>query len=629
MSEGPNFEVPDGLLSKLTQWGVDLDAHWSTWRTEAREDYDMVAGRQWNPDAVAEMEEQNRIPVTFNRIETTIDAVSGAEIMGRQEVTYLPRTVQDTGVTDVLSQGAQWIRQSCDAEDEESEACRDALICGVGCTETRVSYDEELDGQIVIERVDPLQMSFDPSSRKANFADARYMRREIPMSEEAAEEEFPGSDPDGIDPTDTRQPTIVDPNVRYKNGTSDQTENEVKVCEWQWWEPVSVNRVAHPMSGEVVEVEDDELELITAEFPDVELQPVKQKRRIYYKCFVVGDRIYDHQKLDTDQFTYKAITGKRDRNKGTWYGLVRPMKDPQRFANKFFSSMLEQFIKGAKGGVMAEEGAVADQRQFENSWAQTDAITWVPNGSLQNNRIQEKPNQPLSPALPPMLEFSVSSIRDVTGVNLELLGMADRQQPGVLEHQRKQAAYGILSAFFNAFRRYRKIQGRLLLRMMQLYLPEGTLVRVVDEGESKYVPLAMSDQAQEYDVIVDEAPSSPNQKERVFAILTQFQGMLAEAPPEVLAEVIKYSPLPAALSEKLAKIITTPPLPDPMAQKQAELGMAGLQETVRKTGAEATAKEADARQTDAEAAKDLTEAMRNEAEAQLMNTVSNLGGENV
>ncbi len=629
MSEGPNFEIPEGLLSKLTQWGVELDAHWSPWRTEARVDYDMVAGRQWDEAAVAEMEEQNRIPVTFNRIETTIDAVSGAEIMGRQEVTYLPRTVEDTGVTDVLSQGAQWLRQSCDAEDEESEACRDTLICGIGCTETRVSYDEELDGQIVIERVDPLQMSWDASSRKANFADARYLRREIPMSRDEAEEEFPGSDPDGVDATDSRQPTIVDPQVRYKNGTVDQVENEVKVCEWQWWEAYSVNRIEHPETGEVIEVDDDGLEAIALEMPGVELQPVKQKRRAYYRCFVVGDRIYDHQEIEAGQFTYKAITGKRDRNKATWYGLVRPMRDPQRFANKFFSSMLEQFIKGAKGGVMAEEGAVADQRSFENSWAQTDAITWVPNGSLQNNRIQEKPNQPLSPALPPMLEFSVSSIRDVTGVNLELLGMADRQQPGVLEHQRKQAAYGILSAFFNAFRRYRKMQGRLMLRMMQLYLPEGTLMRVVDQGETKYVPFAMTTEAQEYDVIVDEAPSSPNQKERVFAILTQFQGMLAEAPPEVLAEVIKYSPLPAALAEKLAKIITTPPPPDPMAQQTAQLGMAGMQENVRKTASEATKNEALAQKSDAEAARDLTEAMRNEAEAQLMQTVNNLGGENV
>lgn len=628
MAEGPNFEEGGDLLAKLSKWKIDADAHWSGWATEAREDYDFVAGRQWAVDAIAEMEEQNRIPVTFNRIETTIDAVSGAEIMGRQEVTYLPRTVEDTGVNDVLNQGSQWLRQSCDAEDEESEGCRDVLICGIGVTETRVSYDEEEDGQLVVERCDPLQFRVDPSSRKANFADRRYQIRMIPMSRDQAEEEFPEvSNFDQPDSTESRQPTIVDPNVRYKNGESDDgADNEVEVCEFQWFETYDVHRIATPEAEEDIVLEADEFEALVERVGE-EPQHVKQKRRRYYKAFLIGGDVYGQEEIEVGDFTYSFMTGKRDRNKGTYYGLVRPMKDPQRYANKFFSSMLEQFIKGAKGGVMAEAGAVEDQRQFEDSWAQTDAITWVPNGSLSNNRIQEKPNQPISPALPPMLEFSISSIRDVTGVNLELLGMADRQQPGVLEHQRKQAAYGILSAFFNAFRRYRKIQGRLWLKMMQAYLPPDQLVRIVgDDGEAKYVPLALDPNNTRYDVVVDEAPSSPNQKERVFAILTQFQGMLADAPPEILAELIKYSPLPAALSEKLSKALMAPPPPDPMAQAQAQLGMQGMEQNVRKVASEATKNEAAAEKSDAEAARDLTEAMRNQAEADLMNTVTQISG---
>ena len=166
-----------------------------------------------------------------------------------------------------------------------------------------------------------------------------------------------------------------------------------------------------------------------------------------------------------------------------------------------------------------------------------------------------------------------------------------------------------------------------MLKMMQLYLPPDQLVRIVGEdGEAKYVPLALSDDAQEYDVIVDEAPSSPNQKERVFAILTQFQGVLGEASPEIIAELVKYSPLPASLSEKIVKILMTPPQPDPMAEKAAQVGMAQMEQSVRKTASEATKNEAQAQQSDAEAAKELTEAMRNDAEADLMQTVNNLAG---
>jgi hypothetical protein len=39
-----------------------------------------------------------------------------------------------------------------------------------------------------------------------------------------------------------------------------------------------------------------------------------------------------------------------------------------------------------------------------------------------------------------MQEFSISSIRDVTGVSVEMLGLADREQAASLEYQRRQSA---------------------------------------------------------------------------------------------------------------------------------------------------------------------------------------------
>ena len=54
----------------------------------ATECFDLVAGRQWTETETSEMEEKLRVPVTFNRIQPTIDAVAGAEIQGRQQIQY-------------------------------------------------------------------------------------------------------------------------------------------------------------------------------------------------------------------------------------------------------------------------------------------------------------------------------------------------------------------------------------------------------------------------------------------------------------------------------------------------------------------------------------------------------------
>lgn len=621
--QGPRFDDDsDELLSKTDEWDRLLDSHWSTWRTETREAYDFVAGRQWSTDEKAMFEEQNRIMATVNRIETTIDAVCGAEIMGRQEVTYLPRTVEDTGVNDVLSQGAQYVRQKCDAEDEESDAFRDCVICGIGWTESRPDYSEDLDGQIVIDRIDPMEMAVDPSSRKANFADARYIRREIKMSREEAEQAFPQvEDFDGVDGSDAREPTIVDPQVRYKNGDVEEAEDEVVIREYQWFDERPVLRAS--IEGQTVEVPEEAYEDLIA----LGVPVVRQKRRVYRKAFKAAGRMYDVQDLECGEFTYKAITGKRDRNKNTYYGLVRPMMDPQRFANTAYSAVINHYRDTSKGGIMVEAGVVEDARDFESSWAQADKVTWVDDGALagpNGPRFTAKPTSQMPSTLPMILQTAIEGVRDSTGVNLELLGMADRQQAGVLEHQRKQAAYGILSAFFNSIRRYRKMQGRLLLKLMKLYLPEGTLVRIVGEGgQGKYVPMAYTAGVQKYDVIVDESPSSPNQKERVFAILSAFQGMLKDAPPEILAEFVRYSPLPANVAEKIAGMMVAPP--DPAQQQQAmaaqQLQQAGAVAEVRKTESEAARNEADAQRTEIEAARDLTETMMRQAAADaLINT---------
>jgi hypothetical protein len=597
--QGPQFDAQatpatpddedDALLVRFAAWNSTLTAHWSTWRELTRDAYDFVSGDQWTPAEKAEMEGGGKIPVTFNLIDPVVSAVQGAEIQNRQQVQFYPRDVGDTGVSDVLTQGAEFVNDACNGEQEDSEAFWDCLVCGLGWTESRPEIDGS-DVDLIKERVDPLQMYPDPAARKRCLEDMRYLKREIPMSPDGFDDfkaeihrpdlegELDGMDPDG------KRLTIVNPAIRYTHGmlNSDTDADTVIVCEWQWWdrEPVTLAGVPDPKTGVVKIQPVDAKTLAAMQAQDPQMRTSKSYRKVYYRAFATDTEILFKEELREGDFRYKCMTGKRDRNTGTWFGLVRPMMDPQRFTNKLYSEILNIVRTNANGGMALEEDAVDDVRAFESTWAATDKITWLKPGALSGAHGQKmlaKTPPPVQVALFQLMEFAKDMVKATTGVNEEILGLVQREQAGVLEAQRKQAAYGILSAFFDAKRRYQRNQGSLLLAQMRIYFPPDKMVRIVDQGTAQYVMLARSLEVEEYDIVVDEAPSGPDQKAKVLAVLMPLLPQLLDAGligPEAIADIVPYLPIPAAVANKLAQAIAKQQQqagqPDPAADAEVE-----------------------------------------------------------
>jgi hypothetical protein len=623
-AEGENGD--DALLARFDQWDVGLQAHWSKWREDARFWYGFVSGDQWTDAERSRMEDAEKIAVTFNLIGPVVDAVQGAEINNRQQPQFYPRTVGDTGVSDVLTQGADYVSEGCNGDQEDSEAFWDCLVCGLGWTETRPEVEgDELD--LIKERVDPLQLLADPAARKRCLEDKRYVKREIPMSEdefEAFKDEIGRPDIEGLGGQrlgDGKRLTVVNPRQRYTHGMlgeGDQGQGDVTlVCEWQWWdyEPVILAPAPSATDPNVVALKQhtpDEFAALQQQHAMQGLPAPKSsasRRKVYYRAFVGDGQVLFKEELAEGDFRYKCITGKRDRNAGTWFGLVKPMVDPGRFVNKLYSEVLHIVRTNANGGMALEEDAVEDIRKFESTWAATDKITWLKAGSLSGPhgaKMLPKTPPPVQAALFQLMEFARDMVKATTGVNEEILGLVQREQAGVLEQQRKQAAYGILSAFFDAKRRYQRNQGKLLLGQMRVYFPPDKLVRIVDQGAAQYVPVALSLDAEQYDVVVDEAPATPDQKARIIAVLMPLLPQLLQAEligPETLADIIPYLPIPAVVANKLANDIRAkaaqPPDPNAVAAQAAELA---------NKQADTGQKQADAQYKKAKAFKDITDA---------------------
>jgi hypothetical protein len=123
---------------------------------------------------------------------------------------------------------------------------------------------------------------------------------------------------------------------------------------------------------------------------------------------------------------------------------------------------------------------------------------------------------------------------------------------------------------------FRTEVGKTRLHFIQNYLADGRLIRLIGEDGKGYraVKLMKDRVVGEYDVVVDEAPTSPNQKEVTWAALKEvipaFQGLIS---PQLAVKLLKYVPgLPKELIDDFQAVMDQP---NPDQEKQKQLAYAG------------------------------------------------------
>lgn len=599
---------PDSdLRRRITRWRRQAKSHLRRWRAEAQTCYDVVAGggAQWDSHVREILRSQGRVAIEYNKVGPMVDAIVGAEIGNRHEIQYYPREEGDIRANAVIGAAAKWARQECDAEDEESDAFRDTLICGLGYIGDRMDREVEPGGSIRIERKDPLTIWYDPNAKRRNLEDARYLFEEREISRDEAKELYPSVPLHYFETADDEDDDSAighhsrAPDFYAGEGDDHSDKDTVELVDFQYWEREKVWDAVDPMTGDMIELDRakwPKFKQIWAAF-GLEVHGVRRLKRVYYRVPLAGDRpIGRPQQTGLVSFTILPITGKRDRNKAIFYGVVRPMIDPQRWLNKLLSQIQHILDANAKGGNMVRKGAVDDFRKFERDWSASDKNVEVkdPTG------IVPKTAPPLPPGIGPLLEAANDAFFSTTGINREWLGMADRDQPGVLEAQRKQAVYGVLGDFFNALRAYRKRQGRLLLHFLAM-LPPGTLIRIQEEGNQQVAQLVFGqDDVGRFDVIVDESPTSPNQMNQDVAVLMQAMPYLEKAglSPQTWAKIVHRLPVSQAMKQAISQDLTQP---KPGQQAAQQLQQAGAQAELAKTQSEAQENSANAARNAAEA----------------------------
>lgn len=595
----------DDLTKKLIGWYRQDMRHVVEWRKKGRECFEFYACDQWSEEDKRILDSQNRPAMTFNRIAPLVNAITGSEINNRREVQYLPREEGDARANEVLTAAGEWFREQTDAEDEESDMFEDAVIGGMGWSDTRLDFEEDPDGSPKITRLDPFKMGWDGDATKPNLEDARrlwYVDKK-PLSE--WQEMFPDVAPEMLNASwantgedDEKSPHDQNEANFYQGGQDQYLEDPGKklctIVEFRWIEKVPYFRGPDLQTpGKLREYDEKQVAILRKDNPG--FPAVRQYKKVVKRAFV-GKQVLadpDQPLVPPGLFGWECVTGYRDKVKNHFYGVVRAAIDPQRWSNKFFSQVMYLLNSQSKGGVMAERGAFENDRDAEESWTKADSITYTAKGALAAGKVQPKPVAQFPAGFFTLFQESKEAISQVTGLSPEFVGTREVDQAGVLEYQRRQSSLNLLASLFNSLRRYRKRQGRVMLYLIQNYLSDGRLVRIVGQDRKQYVPLTKEAVASStYDIIIDDAPTSPNEKDRTWQILQAMLPMLKDMiTPEVILEILPYTPLPASFVDKLKQQaqqqaqMPKPPSPEEMKaqteQQKAQLNLQGKQADVQ------------------------------------------------
>ena len=561
----------EGLFGQFKKHAEHATNSLNDWRTRAKEEFEYAAGKQWSDEQLRALQESGKPGLTFNQVHRVLAAVAGSEIINRFEPRYLRRTEEDQGGVDVATAWTRYHRGECDAQHEESKAFMDTLVCGVGCTETFMDYRDDPNGAVRTVKVPIHDMMWDPSATQQNFADGKFCYRGkwVPTEEfkaafqgganlvnQATRDEFDPARTHGS-PHDASRAWMYLPDPRH---WINHQRDEVLVVDYQYTKEEDGIIFTLPdgtfefeFEDRVEDVRQQILEGTQGQY-DIFSQPIQTSRGPrYYSCIITGDTVLKKVALPYRDFTYKFITGFEDRSSRyvEYFGLMRLMKDPQNWANKFMSQLIHIIGTNPKGAVITGPNTFENDEQARRDWARPDG--WIKaNHPDFKNQIEVLQNGNLPVAAMQMFNTVTELVPTTAGVNMAYFaGQAEdlRRTAGhAVESVQRQAA-AVLAPVFDSFKRYRKGIGRLYLRFLREHAQVNQLVRISGPPLTQYAPLSADRMFQRYDVVIDESPTVANNEQEIWRSLTE-QGLLPQLlqsglfPPQAIPHLYPGLPQP-------------------------------------------------------------------------------------
>jgi len=547
----------------------------AAWRKAAEADLAMYRGEQWNKDALAKLEAQKRPALVINKLKPRADMLTNTQIANRLAIRYLPKAGGVESTAEILTTLAHDIDDNSLARHVEEQMVADGNIVGRGWGMLQLDFTDDMLGTIVWRHCDSLSIIPDPTFTEPDLSDCEFVFRREYLSRGAMEEIYGriGKEVSGVyeDPNTTHIGAGL-----YTKADLMKRYNKFEILEYWYRDYVKRWFFINRATGEMREEPDEE----------AAQQLVRKARALGLRQFfhavrkapriklvtTCGDAVLTKGNSPFGGNIYPAVPYFASWGGNVHQGIVRAGRDVQRELNKRRSELLALTNTAANAIWLILKGMV-ERASLEEQASQPAGIVEVGHegtGLPLDAMIRRLDPAAPSPQAIAMAQMTEQDLKDVTGMDADILGLAGQKVSGRAINLRLQQQNKALGQYASNFKLTRELKGKLILAAIQHHYTFEKTFRILGRDKESFEEITINEMVRDprfpgvtrilndvtvgkYDVVVAEEPDSPTQRIADLATIIESLRDLSKfaAFPPILKAVLKY--LPVAHKDELVQ----------------------------------------------------------------------------
>ena len=553
-------------------------------------------GEQWRPEDAAILEEQGRPAYEFNEVKPSVNSAIGYQINNRMDIAYKPASGDgDMQTATILSKVAMQVCRSNQFHWLETQMFGDGLIEQRGYYDLRVSFDNNIKGEISIGTLDPRDVVPDPDAKSydpdgwGDVIVTRYLTlNEIEQryGKKARKEAEDGNDAGrdfGEEDAETPRNSFGSDGLQgladaYRTEKDGDGLARYRIIDRQRFVFEMTTCIVFPESGDVQVEANLAQDSIADALSKGAVRAKRMKRRVQWLVTTFTQVLFDDYS-PYEHFTVVPYFAYFRRGKTR--GMVDDAIGPQEALNKAVSQFIHIVNTAANSGWIVEENSLTnmDTKDLENDGARTGLVLEYKNGTNPPQKIQ--PN-PVPTGVDRLIDRADKALKDVT-VPEAMRGSAGPEISGVAIQSKQFASQQQLAVPLDNLAYTRRLLAVRMLKLMQRYYDSYRVFRITetDPRTGKEVEQVMEINKFDpstgaylydvtvgaYDVVITEQPMQITFENSQFTQALEMREKGIRIPD---ATVLRYSNL-ADKGEIIDSMQGEQPPADPTLQAKADL----------------------------------------------------------